>query len=329
MATNERVSQLLELFATDIQSEDLLLITDMSQRESKKVEIGQLLLFIENSGSFEAFNAAHADTASFILAQNINGTVAVSQIASSSISSSFSSVAVSSSNAVTASFALVAGISLTNTTLADTASFLQYSGTPNGTASYAVNANTSNTSTTAFNLFFNGQPNGTASWAVNSSNANSASTTISSSITQRALQANTASFISTASFAKIAGNVIPAAPIRATGQVSWSLGASLPQLYNSFNISNFFWLGKVTSGTSDWNKFGIVFTNPMPTTNYIYLGHGAAAYYNSGVPNESQMNPTDARYTTGCTCSIQTTTGSNSNLFYVTGELSFIIVSMS
>jgi hypothetical protein len=176
---NEKVSDLLELYATDIQSNDILLATDMSVRESKKIEIGQLLLFIESSGSFFAYDSTHAGTASYILASGVNGVVAGAANASQSVSSSWANSAGSSSYALTASLAILALASLN--TNAITASFLQYTATPNGTASYAILAANANTATTAYNLFYNGQPNGTASWAVSASNVISTSYSISSS----------------------------------------------------------------------------------------------------------------------------------------------------
>ena len=186
MPNNEKVSSLLELFATDVESRDIFLVTDMSQRESKKLEVGQLLLFIENSGSFLAYDSFHAATASYILASGIDGVVAVAANASHSISSSWTSFGVSSSYANTSSFAFFASSSANNN--ADTASFLKYTGTPNGTASYSMNSLAADSSTTAYNLFYNGLPNGTASLAISASNV------ISSSYSVTASNSNTSSF---------------------------------------------------------------------------------------------------------------------------------------
>lgn len=172
MANNERVSQLIELFAADLKSEDIFLVTDMSQRESKKLELGQLLLFFENSGSFNAFNATNADTASYVAAGNVDGVVAAANVASQSISSSWAFRAISSSYADDASTASYATWCATSTVNADTASFLKYLGTPNGTASYAVRGALADNASSAFSLFYNGTPNGTASWAIRANNSN-------------------------------------------------------------------------------------------------------------------------------------------------------------
>jgi hypothetical protein len=185
-SNNEKVSDLLELYATDIQSNDILLSTDMSVRESKKLEIGQLLLFIESSGSFFAYDSTHAGTASYILASGISGIVSAASNASQSISSSWANTAVSSSYSATSSLAILALASLNNNAI--TASFLQYSAIPNGTASYSITSLNANAATTAYSLYYNGQPNGTASWAVSASNVVSTSYSVASS------NSNTASF---------------------------------------------------------------------------------------------------------------------------------------
>lgn len=178
-SNNEKVSDLLELYATDIQSNDILLATDMVVRESKKLEIGQLLLFIESSGSFFAYDSTHAGTASYILASGVNGVVAVAANASQSISSSWANFAGSSSYSVTSSLAVYALSSANNN--ANTASFLQYVGSPNGTASYSLVALNASTSLATSFLFYNGNPNGTASFAVSASNVISTSYSVSSS----------------------------------------------------------------------------------------------------------------------------------------------------
>ena len=170
MANNEKVSDLLVLYASDLQPNDILLATDMSARESKQLEVGQLLLFIESSGSFFAFDSAHANTASYISASNIDGIVAITANASHSISSSWSYQSLSSSHALnsnSASYSLLCVV-----TDSDTASFLNYTGTSNGTASNAVTSSYSIESLDALNLLYFGANNGTASYAISASSAN-------------------------------------------------------------------------------------------------------------------------------------------------------------
>lgn len=177
MANNERVSQLIELFATDLQSDDLFLVTDMSQRESKKLEMGQLLLFIESSGSFNAYSSVQASSASYVRASDIDGTVTS---ASFSDKSHLSDLATSATNATSASYALTASALSNNISSVATASFLQYSGVPNGTSSYALSAGSAVIATSAVNatnttnLIYTGVANGTASYAISSSVSNTA-----------------------------------------------------------------------------------------------------------------------------------------------------------
>lgn len=166
MANNETVSQLIELLASAIQTEDLLLLTDISQKESKKMTVGQFITYIQSSGSFHAYLADNANTSSYISSLNIDGDVLVALIASQSISSSWANISISSSYAKTASYAANTLTSVTDATNADTASFLLYTGTPNGTSSYAIKSNTSDTASLAFNLFYNGYPNGTSSYSI-------------------------------------------------------------------------------------------------------------------------------------------------------------------
>jgi len=161
MANNERVSQLVELSTAELSSHDLLLITDMSQKESKKLKLGQLLSYVEISGSFDIDHSTNADTASYILGSGVNGAVALATSASYSITSSYSSLSNSSSYAKTASIALASVA-----TNANTASYLLYSGSVNGTASYSLRSQITDFASSSFNLIYSGQPNGTASWAI-------------------------------------------------------------------------------------------------------------------------------------------------------------------
>lgn len=197
MANNEKVSQLVELFASDFQSNDVFLITDTSQKESKKVELGQLLLFIESSGSFQSYHSVLADTASYISVNNINGIIPFSTNSSQSISSSWASSSISSSYSGTSSYASTASFILgaSSITIVPTASFLQYQGFPNGTASYALQSSLASDASTAYNLFYNGvTPNGTASYAMFSS------ASISSSYATTSSYSTTSSYVVTSSY---------------------------------------------------------------------------------------------------------------------------------
>ncbi len=169
--SNERVSQLVELSATEVSSQDLLLVTDMSQKESKKLKVGQLLSYVEISGSFDIDHSTNADTASYILGSNVSGPVSSSLSSSVSISSSYSNI----SN--TSSYAKTASVTLSCTAInADTASYLRYTGVENGSASYSLRSQLTDFASSSFFLAYSGQPNGTASWAVKAINSVSTDT---------------------------------------------------------------------------------------------------------------------------------------------------------
>jgi len=193
--SNERVSQLQDLFASDVQVNDVFLVTDMSQRESKKLEVGTLLTFIESSGSFFASRATISDTASYIKATNINGIVAEASLSTQSLSASHAVQSISSSYSLNADTASYSSWCVINTTDANTASYLKYSGTPNGTSSYSLLSNNSNTAVTALNLFYSGTPNGTSSYSISSSY------TQTSSYASASARTTTASFAISASYA--------------------------------------------------------------------------------------------------------------------------------
>jgi hypothetical protein len=218
---NERVSQLQDLLASDVQPNDLFLVTDVSQRESKRMEVSQLLLFIESSGSFFAYHSSTADTASYIKSSNIDGIVAESSLATQSLSASSALTSISSSYSLNAGTASYSQFCLISQDTANSASYLIYSPT-NGTASYSTLSNTSNTATTALNLFYNGTPNGTASFAMTASFAKSSSyatqsthadtaslavTTSYSYYTDTAWNASTASLAGTSSYANTASYI--------------------------------------------------------------------------------------------------------------------------
>ena len=267
MANNERVSQLIGLSASDLQTEDILLITDMSQKESKKLELGQMLLFIESSGSFIAYTSLQADTASYISVNNIDGIVPVALVASQSISASFATRAMSSSyatNTSTSSYSAFCNISITNS---DTASYLKYSGNPNGTASYALNALASDVSTNSQFLIYTGGNNGTSSYAIN---ARSSSYAVTSSYAVISSYAESASYL-----------IGDYNPIKAWAQVTFSTtGASaneFPELYMNFNISDIRFLNDFTA-TDKWTQFGVNFINPLPSINYTLIGIGYQPY---------------------------------------------------
>jgi hypothetical protein len=201
MSNNEKVSDLIELDAPEIQSNDVLLVTDMSQLESKKLPVGQLLTYIESSGSFLAYYASNAATASYVLANNIAGIIPLAINSSQSISSSWSTLSNTSSYAINASSSSYSSFCVITSSTTNTASYLLYSGTPNGTASYAVNSGIANISQNAGFLIYNsGSNNGTASYAITSLSS------LSSSYSTTASYINSSSYSVTSSFSSLAYN---------------------------------------------------------------------------------------------------------------------------
>jgi hypothetical protein len=165
---NQRVSQLVELTANEVVPQDLLLIIDVNANESKRIQVSELGLWLNESSSFYVVHALLADTASYVLGNNVYGPVSSASYALFSSTASFAQLvnqAISASYASTASFALNS-----NSGSANTSSYLIYQGFPNGTASYALNAATADTAAaTSFLLYFGGN-NGTASYAITTQN---------------------------------------------------------------------------------------------------------------------------------------------------------------
>lgn len=288
---NERVSQLVDLLASDIQPDDVFLVTDMSQRESKKLEVGQLLLFIENSGSFFAYHSTISDTASYVLASNIVGTVATSLNASQSVSSSWADNAGSSSYASLANTASYSNFCVTSTTNAQTASFLQYTGTPNGTASFAINSQFSATATTALSLFYNGNPNGTASYAI------SASSTLLANNATNAASSVSSSFTTTASYAHHSDG----ATNSDTSSISISSSIATTASYVTQNVGPKY-ITPITVATSTnaiaWTKFTCP-TNVIPIGTSVLIVDGNASNGGTNSPGFIEISPTSASVVTG------------------------------
>ncbi len=190
---NERVSQLIQLLESEIQPNDVFLVTDTSQKESKQLQMGDVVTYVQTNGTFNAVNASFASTASYIKASNIDGLEVSNIVASQSISSSYSAYSLSSSHSNISDTASFASFSVQSMVSAQTASYLYYDGVDfNGTSSYAVNAGTSNISTQSLNLYYDGiNPNGTSSYAVN---AGTSEFSISSSYSPQSDNATNASY---------------------------------------------------------------------------------------------------------------------------------------
>ena len=283
---NERVSQLNELLAAELQTIDLFLITDMSLKESKKLELGQLILFLQNSASFNAVYAQHCISASYVPAIGVDGTV---RSASNAVWTDNSGHALTADTCISASWADRSGH-------ANSASWAPPP-TIGATASYALRTGYSDYAGTAYFLYYNGQPNGTASWAISSSYALT---------TGRVNQADTASYLlyqgfpnGTASYAlnsNSSSNAVTSSyalnfpsvnqSVKAFAQVTWSAGVALPLVTTQFNIASFTYLNKFTNAgqpsayvaPSTWSQFSVVFSTPLANATYVVMGDGYQPY---------------------------------------------------
>jgi hypothetical protein len=197
--SNKRLSELNELIAADVKSDDLFLVTDTLSTvlESKKIRASSLKSYILNNGSITGTvsNSINADTASYIDPLKVG----LIQSSSYSISSSWSDKSFLSLYSNTASYidAINVDGSVPSSSYSDTASYVNYSynngkveysqttsycenaqtssflfytGIPNGTASYALSSGVFNFDGTASYLRYTGIPNGTASFALNITN---------------------------------------------------------------------------------------------------------------------------------------------------------------
>jgi|ERR1035437_2531717 hypothetical protein len=288
---NEKVSQMTSLTAAGLAPDDLLLITDISAKESKKMTAADFLIYIESTGSFFASNATLSDTTSYILGSGVDGMVKSSSYSINSTTSSFSlksNLSDTSSYTKTASYAISSNNS---STTADTSSFLLYSGFPNGTSSFALSSNTSNVSNTSTNLLYiPGTTFNTASYALSSSTSN---TSISSNTASYSNSSSNSTNSITSSYsltAATASNLFGFTDhIKAWCNVSWSVGAAYTQQIASFNLKPQIGDGVENNGgikylgfnpytpapSTDYTIFfGISFQNPLLSNKYSFLGSG-------------------------------------------------------
>ena len=201
---NMRVSELVQITVPEMVAGDLLLISDITANQSKKLAISDLGTFlIQNgllTGSFNgtASYAMVAATASYVLPGSASYAPTASwalnvNTASYALTAKSSSNAVTSSYVVTASYALFASVqsvfSASFAGNAQTASFLFYTpGATNGTASSAITA--------SYAL----KTSPTASFAVTASYVLGLVTQVSASYALTASVSNTASYAQTSAY---------------------------------------------------------------------------------------------------------------------------------
>jgi hypothetical protein len=163
---NKKVSQLLQLGPGEVAPDDLLLIIDTSQRESKNIYASDFAAWLNASGSVYAVHAILADTASYVSGNSVFGPVASAAFALVATSASWANNSYHATYADSASISQTASFALNAQGLSITSSYLLYQGFPNGTSSFALNVEAANTANTAAFLLYYGGNNGTASYAI-------------------------------------------------------------------------------------------------------------------------------------------------------------------
>jgi hypothetical protein len=277
---NEKVSQMTSLTATELVAGDFFMVVDTSARESKKISTGDILTYIEATGSFNAYHASVSDTSSYVAGSNVNGSVVSSSYSFNSVSSSWAQQTQNSINSISASYVPSGAIS-------PTASFLLYSGVFNGSASYAISASTVNFAATSSKLLYiPGVTFNTASYALSSSNTLNS---ISSSYSLSSSYSISSSYSLSSSYSISSSNAITANsssflvnsynPVKAWAYVTWSIGVTIPQINYNYNIASMRWLGDVDGGAgSRFSQFGVQFSNPVSTNQYIMLSNMALTF---------------------------------------------------
>jgi hypothetical protein len=305
---NEKVSQMTSLTAAEIAPSDLFLVGDVSAYESKKMTADQLLVYVVASGSF--IDPTLVDSASY------------ATYALSTTSASFSSRTISGSHALRANNADTASYFSSSIVVAVSSSFadkshLADSASYAGVAQNAVNAS---------NLLYLGTPNGTASFAISGSSTHSSSFAITSSFAHSASFARSASFTVSSSFSDASLSTISASyasnfnnPVKAWAMVTWSFGAlySQPQLYLQNNITSVEFVNSSNgtwnySGDYTWINYGIIFNQPLPSTNYTLIGQAFSAYLKPEVADVVFHPVYSNRSVTTCTMSIAINLGVSS-----------------
>lgn len=219
---NKRVSELAPITAAELDFADLLLLSDISAHESKKLQLNDLSSFLLLDGRLTgsllgtASYAVNAATASYVGPHSASYAPTASWAlniltASYALAALSASYSYNSSFAITASYALTSSVELVySSAFADyarTASYLLFTpGSTNGTASYAL------TASYVLNTQVSTSYSSTSSWAWNAITASRANT---ASIADTTPLATTASYLNftgppngTASYALVAANII-------------------------------------------------------------------------------------------------------------------------
>ena len=279
---NMRVSELVQITVPEMVAGDLLLISDITANQSKKLAISDLGTFlIENgllTGSFNgtASYAMVAATASYVLPGSASYAPTASwalnvNTASYALTAKSSSNAVTSSYVVTASYALFASVqsvfSASFAGNAQTASFLFFSPT-NGTASAAITA--------SYAL----KTSPTASFAITASYVLGLVTQVSASYAQVAAVANSASYAQTSSYLVFNG-----AP---NGTASYALVSA-----NVAGVTSDFGTYAAITQSLSASQLDMIFVSPSlvgyKNTNFEALGTVCVPFTSSNGPTNGSI----------------------------------------
>lgn len=258
---NKRFSEFSELLYNQISSEDLLIITDVSAPQTKKIKVSQLRDFCFYTGSLSGSlygSASHAVSASWANVISSSYALTSSYVKSSSyaVNAKSGSYSLTSSHAesgswafraLTASYAMTSSVqyvtSGTYAVSAGTASYLLYQGFANG---LALNATTSSyadlAKSSSFLIYTPGVNNGTVTNAKTASLATTASYVNSaSSLIYNGGNNGTASYAMTSSLARYSSYLYK--------PMAWGVYTATVNSYTESKITTMSFTPLVGSGT--------------------------------------------------------------------------------
>jgi len=156
---NKRISELAQIIyggGGGLDGADLLLVADVSEFESKKTTLSDLSSYVLSNGNLTgsfsgtasyaqmALSATYAPTQASCSYANTSSWALNAITSSHTLNAYSASYSLNSSNAVSASYASTSSIQFVLTsalaTLAESASYLIYNGSVNGTSSFAISA---------------------------------------------------------------------------------------------------------------------------------------------------------------------------------------------
>lgn len=186
---NRRASQLPAISPSELASNDLWVVADVSAATTKKMTSEDVQTYILSGSLATVASSSHSG---FSVSSSRSEVSQNSILSTTSVSSSYASASLSSSYALSASYSPSSGGGAT----LNTGSLYPV------TASWAITASNVATATQALFLVYNNNNNGTASYSITASNARTASylniggsTNVTSSWANNALNSNTSSFL--------------------------------------------------------------------------------------------------------------------------------------